>query len=87
MTGKSCRVSHVRMTKLREDFGTRLRFVREMREMTQADLAKAAKMEPSAVAHLEAGRRLPSADTLRALCKAMTVSADYLLGLSERVIR
>lgn len=37
-------------------------------------------MQPSAIAHFEAGRRKPSFDNVRALAKALDVSADYLLG-------
>jgi len=66
-------------------FQDRLRFIRELREMSQSELARAAGMEPSAIAHFEAGRRKPGLDSLRALCKGAMVSADYLLGLSERV--
>lgn len=66
-------------------FKDRLRFIRERRKMSQSDLARAADMEPSAIAHFEAGRRKPGLDSLRALCKGAMVSADYLLGLSERI--
>lgn len=66
-------------------FKDRLRFVRELKRMTQTQLAKASNMEPSAIAHFEAGRRKPGLDSLRALCKGAMVSADYLLGLSERI--
>jgi transcriptional regulator with XRE-family HTH domain len=37
-------------------------------------------MQPSAIAHFEAGRRLPSFDNVRALARALRVSGDYLLG-------
>lgn len=37
-------------------------------------------MQPSAIAHFEADRRKPSFDNIRALAKALKVSADYLLG-------
>ncbi len=37
-------------------------------------------MQPSAIAHFEAGRRKPSFDNVRALAKALKVSADFLLG-------
>jgi len=40
-------------------------------------------MQPSAVAHFEADRRKPSFDNVRALAKALEVSADYLLGTTE----
>ena len=37
-------------------------------------------MQPSAIAHFEAGRRKPSFDNVRSLARALKVSADYLLG-------
>jgi transcriptional regulator with XRE-family HTH domain len=61
-------------------FGDRLREIRENREFSQSDLARAAGMQPSAIAHFEAGRRKPSFDNVRALATALQVSADYLLG-------
>ncbi len=61
-------------------FADRLREVREKRELSQSELARAAGMQPSAIAHFEAGRRKPSFDNVSALAKALKVSADYLLG-------
>lgn len=61
-------------------FADRLREMRKNRELSQSDLARGAGMEPSAIAHFEAGRRKPSFDNVRALAKALQVSADYLLG-------
>jgi transcriptional regulator with XRE-family HTH domain len=62
------------------DFANRLRMIREQREFSQSDLARAAGMQPSAIAHFEAGRRKPSFDNVRSLATALTISADYLLG-------
>lgn len=62
------------------DFASRLRKTRENRELSQSELAREAGMQPSAIAHFEAGRRKPSFDNVRALAKALKVSADYLLG-------
>jgi transcriptional regulator with XRE-family HTH domain len=73
------------MAHFRAEFAKRLRFVREMRELTQAELGKRAKLEQTHIAHFEAAQRLPGAENLKALCKGLMVSADYLLGLSERV--
>tara|TARA_R110002124_G_scaffold153244_1_gene320207 strand:- start:2320 stop:2640 length:321 start_codon:yes stop_codon:yes gene_type:complete len=61
-------------------FGERLRQTREMRELSQSDLARLAGMQPSAIAHFEAERRKPSFDNIRALAQALKVTADYLLG-------
>lgn len=62
------------------DFAARLRKTRENRELSQSQLAQKAGMQPSAIAHFEAGRRKPSFDNVRALAKALDVTADYLLG-------
>lgn len=75
------------MDKFRSEFSKRLRFAREMREMTQAQLAKATGLDQTVVAHIEAGRRMPGAENLKSIAKGLVVSADYLLGLSERLER
>jgi transcriptional regulator with XRE-family HTH domain len=62
------------------DFASRLRKTRENRELSQSELAREAGMQPSAIAHFEARRRKPSFDNVRALARALKVSADYLLG-------
>lgn len=64
-------------------FGERLKCVREIRRMTQADLEKKIGLPPSNVSHFETGERLPGADNLRKLCLALNVSADYLLDSHE----
>lgn len=61
-------------------FADRLREMREKRELSQSELARDAGMQPSAIAHFEAGRRKPSFDNVRALARALKVSGDYLLG-------
>ena len=61
-------------------FADRLRLIRSKRDLSQSELARRAGMQPSAVAHFEADRRKPSFDTVRALARALDVSADYLLG-------
>lgn len=75
------------MGDLRKEFGNRLRFAREMRGLSQAQLGKRADMDPSQIAHFEAGSRLPGAENLAGLAKALLVSADYLLGLSTKIER
>jgi transcriptional regulator with XRE-family HTH domain len=73
------------MADFRKEFAKRLRFTREMREMTQAELGKRAELDQTHIAHFEAASRLPGAENLKALAKGLMVSSDYLLGLSERV--
>ena len=55
--------------------------------MTQAAVGKAAGLDQTVVAHFEAGRRAPSLESLKAVAKAVMVSADYLIGLSEKIER
>jgi transcriptional regulator with XRE-family HTH domain len=62
------------------EFKDRLRERREARGMSQSELARAASLQPSAIAHFEAGRRKPSFDNVHALARALAVSADFLLG-------
>ena len=73
------------MANLRAEFAKRLRFAREMREMTQAQLGAKSELDQTHIAHFEAATRLPGAENLKALCKGLMVSSDYLLGLSEKV--
>ena len=66
--------------KRRWSLADRLRTARDDRELSQSELARQAGMQPSAIAHFEAGRRKPSFDSVRALAKALGVTGDYLLG-------
>ena len=61
-------------------FPDRLRAARQLRRLSQSELAKKAGLEPSAVSHFETGRRAPSFDNLKALSEALQVTTDYLLG-------
>lgn len=61
-------------------FKDRLKSARELRDLKQSELAEAAGLPPSSIAHFEAGSRKPSFDTLRRLANALEVTTDYLLG-------
>jgi transcriptional regulator with XRE-family HTH domain len=62
--------------------GARLRAVREARALTQWEFAIKVGMLPGQVSTVEGGKRAVADVTLRKICVAMGVSADYLLGLS-----
>ena len=65
-------------------FKERLRTVREgLRNMSQAELARASGITPSSIAHFEGGTRKPSFDNLRKISTALNVTADYLIGRSD----
>ena len=61
-------------------FPQRLRTARELRELSQGQLAERARLQASAVSHFETGARKPSFDNLRRLADALEVTTDYLLG-------
>lgn len=62
--------------------GPRLVAAREARGLNQSELARKAGLQPAAIGHFEHGRRNPSFANIRALARALGVSADYLLGTS-----
>jgi transcriptional regulator with XRE-family HTH domain len=64
-------------------FSERLKAVRESRGYSQAELAKKAGLQPTAISHFETGGRSPSFDNLRRLSDALNVSTDYLMGRSD----
>jgi transcriptional regulator with XRE-family HTH domain len=63
-----------------DDFPDRLRKARQLRSLSQSELAQKTGLQPSAVSHFETGRRSPSFDNLKALSEALEVTTDYLLG-------
>ncbi|MEA2875121.1 MAG: hypothetical protein QOF14_317 [Hyphomicrobiales bacterium] len=66
-------------------FKERLKAARELRELSQAQLAAKAGLPAASVSHFESGPRKPSFDNLKALAGALQVTTDYLLGRSDTV--
>lgn len=64
-------------------FPDRLRAARELRKLSQGDLAGRTGLQPSAISHFETGRRSPSFENLRRLADALQVTTDFLLGRSD----
>ena len=62
------------------DFGARLKEVLEERSMTYEDLAETIYMSNMAIWYYINREILPTADNLKAICQALNVSADYMLG-------
>lgn len=68
---------------MQEKFEDILRRVRELKQLSQSELAAKAGLQPAAISHFENGRRAPSFANLRKLADALSVSIDYLLGREE----
>ncbi len=64
-------------------FQERLKQARDLRGLSQTQLATNAGLPPSSVSHFEAGARKPSFDNLKRLAGALSVTTDYLLGRSD----
>ena len=63
--------------------GKKIRKKRREMDITQAQLAEMAGISTAFVGHIERGTRVLSVETLCRICKALCVSADYLMGLEE----
>jgi transcriptional regulator with XRE-family HTH domain len=73
------------MSRFREQFSKRVRAAREALGLRQADVAKRMKLNhDTEIAYYESGKRLPGPERLRALCMALKISADELLGLKSK---
>ncbi|MBP3314072.1 MAG: helix-turn-helix transcriptional regulator [Oscillospiraceae bacterium] len=65
-------------------FGEKIRNLREDADLTQKQLGDAVQMSQRKVSYIECGRHEPDMADIVALCKFFAVSADYLLGLSNK---
>lgn len=66
------------------DYRTRLRDVREDRDLTQAEIGKLLNKSQQGYNHIEAGRAELKIDDLVKLCKFYNLSADYMIGLTNK---
>lgn len=68
-------------------FGDRLKEIRQKRGITQEALAKSVSISPSSISLYERGIREPNLNMLISIAKALDVSTDYLLGLTNNEFR
>ena len=61
----------------------RVRSLREYKDWSQEDLANASGLKRPHISLIETKERMPGADTLVKLARALNVSTDYLLGLTD----
>ena len=68
----------------RDTFGERLNMVLYEQKITQADLDKRTGIGRANISRYVCNKQMPTVDSLIAICKTLDVSADWLLGLSDR---
>ena len=67
-----------------QEFGRRLRAARAEKDLTQDQLAHMISASRTWISELEKGRQVSlRADTVVRFAEALSVSADYLLGLTD----
>ena len=66
------------------DYRTRLRNVREDRDLTQSEIGRVLNKSQQGYNHIEAGRAELKIDDLVKLCQFYNLSADYMIGLSNK---
>ena len=66
------------------DYRTRLRDIREDRDLTQAEIGKILHKSQQGYNHIEAGRAELKIDDLIKLCRYYNLSADYMIGLTNK---
>lgn len=66
------------------DYRERMRNMREDRDLTQAELGRILNKSQQGYNHIEAGRAELKIEDLIKLCKFYNVTADYLIGLSDK---
>ena len=66
------------------DYRTRIRHVREDKDLTQAQIGKVLNKSQQGYSHIESGRAELKIDDLIRLCRYYGLSADYLIGLTDQ---
>lgn len=66
------------------DYRVRLRNIREDRDKTQSEIGKIINKSQQGYNHIETGRAELKIDDLIKLCQFYDLSADYLIGLTNK---
>ena len=66
------------------DYRTRMRNLREDRDLTQKEVGTIPHKSQQGYAHIESGRAELKIENLITLCRFYGVSANYWIGISEK---
>ena len=67
-------------------FGEKMKNLREDNDLTQGQLGEKLNMTQRKISYIENDKYEPSIDDIKTICTFFNVSADYMLGLSEKRI-
>ena len=67
------------------DYRTRLKNLREDRDLTQEFVGKLLQKSQQGYNHIETGRAELKIEDLATLCRFYDVSADYIVGLTDEI--
>lgn len=68
---------------MQNKFAERLQEIRVENNISQNKLAELCNVQQSCISKWERGITLPDAEMIFVICRALRVSADYLLGISD----
>lgn len=68
------------------NYRTRIRNMREDRDLTQSEIGKILQKSQQGYNHIETGRAELKIEDLAILCKFYNISADYIIGLIDEPI-
>lgn len=68
------------------EYRERIKSVREDRDLTQAQIGKILNKSQQGYNHIEMGRAELKIEDLIRLCKFYGLSADYLIGLTDKPV-
>ncbi|MBQ9545164.1 MAG: helix-turn-helix transcriptional regulator [Clostridia bacterium] len=69
------------------DYRKRIKEIREDRDLTQAQIGKLLNKSQQGYNHIETGRAELKIDDLVKLCEFYSLSADYIIGLTDEPCR
>ena len=64
---------------MNQGFADRLKMLRKQRDLSQAELAERVSVHQNHIGRYERGESQPSADALRRLAEALSVTTDFLI--------
>lgn len=69
---------------MNREMGAKIRKLRELKHITQSELAHKAGIAQSTLSYIENGRKIPQFDTLSAICRGLDISILELFSYDVR---